>query len=602
MTRQGTEDTVTITAGPVLTDPRKQDRQPFEQEIIARLAPKISGMQEGEQAHWTIEAERYPVSKPTEKQVNLSLVRKRNKESRMSINEYTAMTGGSPEVGQELMSEELIKGKISEVTDKEIIISFVPADAKELVTPFGPATVRELVDHYEFDIAAEKGRLVRTGPMVGRIREVNTDTMLMTIDYGHPFAGEKLNCDVKVVKVVPGERKNDVTAVAAAVETKVTHEPPTAALDQKIAAKLEAALIAQSGVNNASTVDAGNATAAPGDLATVNYTAMLEDGAVFYSTRKTVADDPAVKKAPWFSAPKEFTPEVVPVGKAALFPGVGNALAGMKVGGTKRLVLPPEQAFGQADPQKLQKLPLVRTMPRTLTVPAEEYVKRFNGFPTVGHEIPLTPYFSAKVAAVREKEVDLLLMAENGKIYSEPFGDTGITVDDDAITTKLKPVVGAVFPSQNGYGVVTASDADSFTVDMNNPLAGKTVTIDLDLTALTAATALPTADLPWLEEHGSALDQAKKEGKPAVLVLHADWCSFCKKLFSETMPDPRIIALRDKFIWIKVNSDKLTEYKKLYGQEGFPMIVLFKADGSIAQKLDGYQEAAPLRAVLQEVM
>jgi FKBP-type peptidyl-prolyl cis-trans isomerase 2 len=265
-------------------------------------------------------------------------------------------------------------------------------------------------------------------------------------------------------------------------------------------------------------------------------------------------------------------------------------------------VLPPEQAFGPSDPQKLQKLPLVRSMPRTLTVPAEEYVKRFNGFPVVGKEIPLTPYFSAKVAAVREKDVDLLLTAENGKIYSEPFGETVITVADATITTRLKPVVGAVFPGQSGYGVITASDADSFTVDMNNPLAGKTVEIDLELSGLTAASTLPNAELPWLEDHDAALAQAKKEGKPAVLVLHADWCGFCKKLFGETMPDPRISALRDKFSWIKVNSDKLTEYKKLYGQEGYPMIVLFKADGSIAQKLDGYQEAARLRAALQEVL
>lgn len=86
------------------------------------------------------------------------------------------------------------------------------------------------------------------------------------------------------------------------------------------------------------------------------------------------------------------------------------------------------------------------------------------------------------------------------------------------------------------------------------------------------------------------------------MVLHADWCSFCKKLFSETMPDPRISSLRDRFTWIKVNSDKLADIKKLYGQEGYPMIVLFRADGTLARKLDGYQEAAVLRAALQEVM
>jgi thiol-disulfide isomerase/thioredoxin len=241
-------------------------------------------------------------------------------------------------------------------------------------------------------------------------------------------------------------------------------------------------------------------------------------------------------------------------------------------------------------------------MPRTVTLPADEYVKRFDGFPVVGAEIKATPYFPATVTAVRAREVDIQLMAENGAIHNEPFGSTEISVDGATITTTLKPVIGAIFPGQNGYGVVTASDADSFTVDMNNQLAGKTITIDLELTGLTAAAVLPAAELPWQEDHDAALAQAKKEGKPAVLVLHAEWCGFCKKLFSETMPDPRINALRDKFTWIKVNSDKLTEYKKIYGQEGYPMIVLFKDDGSIARKLDGYQEAAPMRAALQELL
>jgi FKBP-type peptidyl-prolyl cis-trans isomerase 2 len=420
----------------------------------------------------------------------------------------------------------------------------------------------------------------------------------MTIDYSHPFAGEKLTCDVKIVRVTHQGKKEITQPLPTPPMQADATEAAVPALDPKISTQLTEALTALNNQKQAEPV----AIAAQGDLATINYTAMLEDGAVFYSTRKDVADNPAIKKAPWFSSPKVFSGEVVPVGKTALFPGVGAALAGMTVGMTKHLILPPEQAFGPSDPQKLQKLPLVRTIPRTLTVPAEEYVKRFGSFPTVGQEIPLTPYFPATVSAVREREVDLLLMAENGTSHSEPFGTTEITVSDTNITTTLKPTIGGIFPGQNGYKVVTGSDATEFTVDMNNPLAGKTVAIDLELTGLTAAAAVPPGELPWLEDHDAALAAAKKEGKPVVLILHAEWCSFCKKLFKETMPDPRITSLRDKFTWVKVNSDQLTEYKKLYGQEGFPMIVLFNADGSISQKLDGYQEASQLRAALQELL
>jgi FKBP-type peptidyl-prolyl cis-trans isomerase 2 len=600
LARGGADETVAVTAGPQAPAAAKQDRQPFEQEIIARLAPGIPGLKVGEQVQRSIEAERYPVASPTDKKVKMATTRKRQKEMRLSIEEYTGKKGMKPEVGQKFVLDKLVPGQVTEVTDTEVVIRFAPVEGAELKTPFGPVTVRELADRYELDIAAQVGTLVRTGPMAGRVIAVDKDSL--TIDYGHPFAGEKLDCQVKVEKTVAQEQQ--AAAPPAEVAAKAAPEAPAMELDPKIAAQLETALRAAYGTpNQAATLDGSPvAVAANGDLATVNYTASLEDGSVFYTTSKAVAESATTKKASWFSAPNNFAGEAVPVGKPALFPGVGEALPGMSAGSVKHLSLPPEQAFGPSDPQKIQKLPLVRTMPRTVTVPADEYVKRFNGFPTVGKEVPATPYFSARVTAVRERDVDLLLLAENGTTYNEAFGTTLITVDDANITTALKPVIGSLFPVQNGSAVVTAADADSFTIDMNNPLAGKTVTIDLELTSLTAAAALPTGDLPWFEEHDAGLAQAKKDGKPAVLVLHADWCSFCKKLFNETMPDPRISALRDKFTWVKVNSDKLTEYKLLYEQEGFPMIVLFNADGSIAKKLDGYQEASMLRAVLQDVM
>jgi FKBP-type peptidyl-prolyl cis-trans isomerase 2 len=590
-------ETVSVTAGPQEPSAQKLDRQPFEQEIIERLTSKIAGLKEGEQAQWRIEADRYPVSSPVDKQVKMATVRKRQKEMRLSVEEYSGKTGRSPEVGQKFVLDKLVPGQVSEVTEKEVVIRFAPVKDTELVTPFGPVTVREMADHYELDIAAEKGVLIRTGGMVGRIIAVDKESM--TIDYRHPFADEKLNCEVTVVKVAPQLRKEDALPLPTPPQqaAEAVNVTPGAELDPKISGQLEEALRRMNVQKQAEPA----AVATSGDLATVNYTAMLEDGSVFYTTRKEVADDPAMKKAAWFAAPKSFTGEQVPVGKTALFPGIGEALNSMVVGSSKRLTVPPEAGFGLSDPQKIQQLPLRRTMPRTVTVSAEEYVKRFTAFPVAGQEIPLTPYFPGKVAAVREREVDLVLLAEDGKTFSEPFGSTTIKVDGESITTDLSPVIGAIFPGQSGYGVITASDATSFTVDMNNPLAGKTVTIDLELTSLTRVADLPSGDLPWQEDHDAALAQAKKENKPVVLVLHAEWCSFCKKMFSETMPDPRISSLRDKFAWVRVNSDKLTDFKKLYGQDGYPLIVLFRGDGSVVQKLDGYKDAAVLRGALQEL-
>lgn len=200
LSRTGPE-TVAVTAGPQAPDAAKQDRLPFEQEIVQRLALIIPGLKEGERTQRVLEAERYPVSSPNEKFVKLATVRKRQKEMRLTREEYATRTGKSPDAGQPLVLDRLVPGKVTEVTEKEVVVRFTPVGEKDLVTPFGPVSVRELPDHYELTIAAEQGRLVRTGGMAGRITAV--DDKAITIDYGHPFAGEKLNCDVEVVKVEP---------------------------------------------------------------------------------------------------------------------------------------------------------------------------------------------------------------------------------------------------------------------------------------------------------------------------------------------------------------------------------------------------------------
>src|SRR6185369_4841696 len=128
-------DTVTVTAGPQSLDSLKQDRQSFEMEIVQRLAQKITGLKEGEQVQWVIGAERYPVSSSNDKHiVKMATVRKRQKEMRLTREEYTNRTGKTPEVGQQLVIDKLVPGKISEVTEKEVVIRFAPVQGQDLMT------------------------------------------------------------------------------------------------------------------------------------------------------------------------------------------------------------------------------------------------------------------------------------------------------------------------------------------------------------------------------------------------------------------------------------------------------------------------------------
>ena len=618
-------ETVSMPAIQALATPGLKGVKDFELSAMDYLAPHAIGAVVGEQKSVVLSAPRYTGLPKNEEYISIARIRNYPKVVRMKPEEYIAQTGQKAEVGQRYAIDPAIPGSVSEVSDKEVVIRFTAQAGTRVRTPFGKGVIRENDSEYSYSIDAVKGTLVRTAEMVGRI--VDVDENSIGLDYGHPFGGETLLCEmtVKSIEKPAPVISPDVQAAPAAATNTTQPSPGKEEMLKKmlsdalakgtkgsatiedfdkelIAREAATATDADSKISTGASSAQSLTPAAKGDLATVDYQAMLEDGSIFFTTRKEVAGNPAWKMVPWYVAPDSYKPETITAGKPALLPAVGEAVIGMKLGENKRLTLTPEQAFGQPDPQKRTQFPLAITLPRVVILPADEYVKRSGTFPQKGHELQLTPYFPARVTEVREKDVVMEFQVEDGKAFSEPFGTTIVKKTENEIITNLTPVIGSSFPLQEGTGIIISSDGKTFTVDQNHPLAGKTIIIDLTLSGLTRAADIPAGDLPWQQEHDAGLARAKADGKPAVLVLHADWCGYCKKLFSETMPDPRISSLRDRFTWIKVNSDKLADIKKLYGQEGYPMIVLFRADGTLARKLDGYQEAAVLRAALQEVM
>jgi thiol:disulfide interchange protein len=153
-----------------------------------------------------------------------------------------------------------------------------------------------------------------------------------------------------------------------------------------------------------------------------------------------------------------------------------------------------------------------------------------------------------------------------------------------------------------GEGVITGTDGKTFTVDFNSPLAGKAVVLDMEVISVIPASALQSMEIRWREDHEEGLGEAKRDGKPAVLVLYADWCSWCKRFFNESVQDPRIRVLQDRLVWIKLNSDKKEEYRERYQQKGFPLILLLQPDGTVARKIDGFADAAALREALDALI
>jgi hypothetical protein len=121
----------------------------------------------------------------------------------MTRDEYMSRTGKEPQEGADYIVDPLIPGKVASVSENEVLIRFSVKPGSVVDTPFGKGTIRETEKSYEIVIDATVGRLVRTHGLVGRISEVKD--RMFTIDYGHPFGGQTLMCDVKVVPAPPAD-------------------------------------------------------------------------------------------------------------------------------------------------------------------------------------------------------------------------------------------------------------------------------------------------------------------------------------------------------------------------------------------------------------
>ncbi len=335
-----------------------------------------------------------------------------------------------------------------------------------------------------------------------------------------------------------------------------------------------------------------------GDLVEVHYTARDEEGKVARTTRGEIAADPKVSKVDGYRSSGEPGPEQV-VGGAGSSPfSLGELVLGMEPGQKTSVTVPPERAFGASDPKKKLEFPCARTMPRVVRLAAHEYTSRYQAFPKPGQEVDWVPYFKARTLEITDTDVALELLAVDGQRVEEEFGVAEIGVAGEEVKITLTPRIGAPFAMQDREGRIVSTDGRSFTVDFNAPLAGKSAIVDVEVVSLVKASALKGKEFAWIEDHDQGLEAGRSQGKPVVLVLYADWCSYCRKLFDETLVDPRIKAVGDSYVWVRVNSDKEKRIHQLYEQNGFPLIVLINGRGETVKKIDGYRDAGTLRREL----
>ncbi len=190
------DDPIAVTAVDASKDLQPRDFISFENEILTQLSRSVTGMKMNESRTIELRADRIAGLQPKDEFLELARVRTYPKETRMTRDEFKARAGKEPEVGEKYAANPEIPGKVVSVSENEVLIQFFAQPGSVIDTPLGKGTVRENEKNYEIVIDTPVGKLMRMRGLVGRISEVQD--RMVTLDYGHPFGGETLTCDVKV--------------------------------------------------------------------------------------------------------------------------------------------------------------------------------------------------------------------------------------------------------------------------------------------------------------------------------------------------------------------------------------------------------------------
>lgn len=93
---------------------------------------------------------------------------------------------------------------------------------------------------------------------------------------------------------------------------------------------------------------------------------------------------------------------------------------------------------------------------------------------------------------------------------------------------------------------------------------------------------MPKDKIEWLEWGKEAFERAKREGKPVILDIYGVWCHWCHQIEKNTYSDINVVRMvNEKFIPVRVDTDKRPDINERYNQGGWPSTVFLTADGRI---------------------
>jgi uncharacterized protein YyaL (SSP411 family) len=112
----------------------------------------------------------------------------------------------------------------------------------------------------------------------------------------------------------------------------------------------------------------------------------------------------------------------------------------------------------------------------------------------------------------------------------------------------------------------------------------------------------PPNRIRWQPWETATFEQARREGKPVLLVVSTSWCHWCHVMQRETYADPRVEqTLARGFVAAKEDGDARPDLAERFRKHRWPATAFFAPDGREVLALRGYRSADELLAILADV-
>ncbi len=219
------------------------------------------------------------------------------------------------------------------------------------------------------------------------------------------------------------------------------------------------------------------------DAVTVSYIGTFENGTVFDTNVKEVALQADLKR-------ESYEPFVFVVGNGDVVNGFDSNVLGMKKGEKKKFTLQPEEAYGPVNERLFIKgLKRNLDLGRYSILDLNTYNHLFQNEAKIGETLQREDIpWKIQVVDVNDTSVKLEHMLNVGDVINvsgTTWDGNVVDVNNENITVLQNPKVGQriAFPTSNGIiaGVVNNVDSETYDLDANHPLAGKTLVFEVEV-------------------------------------------------------------------------------------------------------------------------